>query len=116
MVVVIEMVMLEEVDREITKKEADNVAGNISNLYSAKIYIWNIENGFVYNYFCAQRKADKGGKVCRATLTVETNEDGSDPWPLVKTALRPAPWGGRVGSHIWENFPKKVFFLETFPY
>ena len=34
MVVVIEMVMLEEVDREITKKEADNVAGNISNLYS----------------------------------------------------------------------------------
>ena len=28
-VVVIEMVMLEEVDREITKKEADNVAGNI---------------------------------------------------------------------------------------
>ena len=32
-VVVIEMVMLEEVDREITKKEADNVAGNISNLY-----------------------------------------------------------------------------------
>ena len=38
-VVVIEMVMLEEVDREITKKEADNVAGNILNLYSAKIYI-----------------------------------------------------------------------------
>ena len=31
--------MLEEVDREITKKEADNVAGNIFNLYSAKIYI-----------------------------------------------------------------------------
>ena len=40
-VVVIEMVLLEEVDREITKKEADNVAGNISNLYSAKICIEN---------------------------------------------------------------------------
>ena len=62
------------------------------------------------------RKADKGGKVCRATLIVETNEDGSDPWPLVKTALRPPPWGRWVGSHIWENFPKKVFFLDTFPY
>ena len=35
--------MLKEVDREITKKEADNVAGNISNLYSAKIYIWKID-------------------------------------------------------------------------
>ena len=34
--VVIEIVMLEEVDREITKKDADNVAGNILNLYSAK--------------------------------------------------------------------------------
>ena len=41
-VVVIEMVMLEEVDREITKKEADNVAGNILNLYSAKIYILHV--------------------------------------------------------------------------
>ena len=41
MVVVIEMVMLEEVDREITKKEADSVTGNISNLYSAKICIEN---------------------------------------------------------------------------
>ena len=41
-VVVIEMVMLEEVDREITKKEADNVAGNISYLYSAKIYILHV--------------------------------------------------------------------------
>ena len=41
-VVVIEMVMLEEVDREITKKEADNVAGNIFNLYSAKIYILHV--------------------------------------------------------------------------
>ena len=42
MVVVIEMVMLEEVDREITKKEADNVAGNISKLYSAKICILHV--------------------------------------------------------------------------
>ena len=42
MVVVIEMVMLEEVDREITKKEADNMAGNISNLYSATIYILHV--------------------------------------------------------------------------
>ena len=47
MVVVIEMVMLEEVDREITKKEADNVAGNISNLYSAKIYILHVCLGLV---------------------------------------------------------------------
>ena len=45
MVVVIEMVMLEEVDREITKKEADNVAGNILNLYSAKIYILHVCSG-----------------------------------------------------------------------
>ena len=46
-VVVIEMVMLEEVDREITKKEADNVTGNILNLYSAKIYILHVCLGLV---------------------------------------------------------------------
>ena len=49
MVVVIEMVMLEEVDREITKKEADNVAGNISNLYSAKNYILHVCNWVIGN-------------------------------------------------------------------
>ena len=79
----------------------------IGNQRYLSVKTGKIENGFVYNYFCAQRKAYKGGKVCRATLTVETNEDGSDPWPLVKTALRPPPWGGWVGSHIWESFPKK---------
>ena len=76
----------------------------IGNQRYLSIKTGKIENGFVYNYFCAQRKADKGGKVCRATLTVETNEDGSDPWPLVKTSLRPPPWVGWMGSHISENF------------
>ena len=63
----------------------------IGNQRYLSVKTGKIENGFVYNYFCAQRKADKGGKVCRATLTVETNEDGSDPWPLVKTGLHCDP-------------------------
>ena len=71
-----------------------------------------IENGFVYNYFCAQRKAYKGGKVCRATLTVETNEDGSDPWPLVKTALHTGV-GGWVHT-FGKTFLKKFFSWRLF--
>ena len=84
----------------------------IGNQRYLSVKTGKIENGFVYNYFCAQRKAYKGGKVCRATLTVETNEDGSDPWPLVKTGL--PPWGGWVVSHIWETFLKKFFSWRPF--
>ena len=82
----------------------------IGNQRYLSVKTGKIENGFVYIYFW---QADTGGKVCRATLTVETNEDGSDPWPLIKNALHPV--GGWVHT-FGKNFPKKVFFLETFPY
>ena len=39
------------------------------------------ENGFSYNYQCAvkaESKRDKGRETCKASLIVETNEDGSD--------------------------------------
>ena len=84
----------------------------IGNQRYLSVKTGKIENGFVYNYFCAQRKAYKGGKVCRATLTVETNEDGSDPWPLVKTALHPGV-GGWV--HTFGKTFLKKFFLGDLP-
>ena len=60
------------------------------------------ENGFSYNYQCAvkaESKRDKGRETCKASLIVETNEDGSD------ISLRTIPRESEH-SHVCEESQK----------